>query len=207
MLTKIQLEDTLNESAATINALTGQQGAERIVQESLATLLGNESELEVPLQQIGARQISDSDSGRLDLLYNNHGIELKVIQMPRIKNTASNALYDIGQISGDYWRLQNADNLASGELVILLTGILVQAYDRPVELLREFHNRMFVDFNTSMLYGELFEESVRVSRSRQISAIYQMGFDKPYSNALGKKLVLHDKHDNLALLSIPVSKS
>ena len=204
MLTKIQLKDTLKKSAVKINALTGQKGAEPIVQECLAKLLGKESKLEVPLEQISAKQAWDSDSGRLDLLFKKHGIELKVIQMPRIKNTASNALYDIGQISSDYWRLQNADNLNSGELVILLIGILVQAYDSPGQLLREFHNRMFVDFYTSMLHGELSEESILISRSRQISSIYQMGFDKPYSNALGKKLVLHD---DLALVSIPVIKS
>jgi len=204
MLTKKQLKDTLKESAGLINALTGQKGVEPIVQKCLAKLLGNESKLEVPLVKIGAKTAWDSDSGRLDLLHNKHGIELKVIQIPRVKTTASNALYDIGQISSDYWRLQNAQELNSGELVILLIGVLIKAYESPGQVLREFHNRMFVDFSTSMFHGELAEESTLTNRSRQIGSIYQMGFDKPYSNPLGKKLVLHD---GLGLVSIPVIKS
>ena len=68
-----------------------------------------------------------------------------MVRVPRIGAVPSNALYDIGQISSDYWRIQNAKLLNGGELCILIYGALIAELCKPSEVLREFQNRMFVD--------------------------------------------------------------
>lgn len=203
MLDKRILQSVLEDSADKLRALNGNLGMEAIIQSTLCSCLGPESRTEVPLTEIGATQVWGDDKGRLDVLHSNHGIEIKVIQLPRSGNTPSTALYDIGQLSGDYWRLQNATELEDRELLLLLSGPIISALKSPRELLREFHNRMFVDFQTSILYGELVTESSETQRARQIGSIYQMGFHLPFNDPLGKIIVILD---NYALCTIPVIK-
>ena len=67
-----------------------------------------------------------------------------MVRLPRLNATASNSLYDIGQLSSDYWRLKYAKKLSGGELVVLLYGSLIDELRRPISILREFHNRMYI---------------------------------------------------------------
>ncbi|MDK9718533.1 MAG: hypothetical protein OEL57_11605 [Trichlorobacter sp.] len=157
---------------------------------------------EVKLADIGACQICGDDDGRLDILYNNYGIELKVVKFPRPNAVISKALYDIGQLSSDYWRIKHAKKLEGGELCILLAGCLVAELANPTAILREFHNRMFVDYMTSKSFGELKTQHTK-KRENQIRAIEDMGFHEPYNFKKGKKIVF-DK--DLALVIIPVVK-
>tara|TARA_R110001592_G_scaffold319322_1_gene596896 strand:- start:5811 stop:6458 length:648 start_codon:yes stop_codon:yes gene_type:complete len=199
MLKVEELSNTLERCANNINNKASKR-VEHIVQEALMTSLGGKASKEVPLKEIGAEQAWGGVNGRLDVLHEGHGIEIKVVQFPRIKAVASNALYDIGQISSDYWRLRSATGLKSSELVILLQGPLVGFFTKEIQVLREFHNRMFVDFETSTQFGELSKQ-VNAFRECQKAAIIEMGFDKPFNRANGKKIVTHK---GLALLSIPV---
>ena len=200
MLNKKKLQATLSNCSDSIRALESARGAESLVQESLLKILGESSKKEIPLEIVGAEQAWGGFRGRLDVLNKNHGIEVKVIQFPRLASVASNALYDIGQISSDYWRLKHAKNLDSGELVILLMGDLIDAFTKPSEILREFHNRMFVDYETALNFGELKKPREK-HRNRQIKAIAEMGFNRPYAQPNGRKVV---KINGLALVSIPV---
>jgi hypothetical protein len=182
-------------------------GFEDVVQEHLTAFIGNPARREVPLLEIEATQAWGDEKGCLDILYGNYGIELKVVRVPRIGAVPSNALYDIGQLSSDYWRIQNAKQLKGGELCVLLYGCLVTELNKPSAILREFHNRMFLDYYTSLKYGELKTQSKSEQRIRQIGAIKEMGFDKPYctySCKAGKKSVVNDE---FALIIIPVKFS
>jgi hypothetical protein len=93
---------------------------------------------EVPLGELGARQAWEDGTGRVDVVIGTHGIELKVLAFPRVGATPSNALYDVGQLASDYWRLQNAKKLQSGELLLLLHGPLVPALASGTAIYREF---------------------------------------------------------------------
>ena len=71
---------------------------------------------------------------------------------------------------------------------------------KPAAILREFHNRMFVDFSTSSKYGEIKNE-INDKRKKQISVINEMGFDVPYHERLGKKIIVDDE---FAIIIVPV---
>lgn len=73
---------------------------------------------------------------------------------------------------------------------------------------REFHNRMYVDYTTSCLFGELHPDHVangaawkQGMRPLQHRAIKKMGFHKPCSDAQQYTVVTDA---DLALISIPV---
>jgi len=148
---------------------------------------------------------------RFDIVCNDHAIELKVTRLPRLKaQSPMGCLYDLGQIANDYLKIQSAKDLESGELVILVYGPLVTDLGRG-SIYREFHNRMYVDYTTACLFGELHpdhvaqeEEWKRRMRPMQHRAIKRMGFHKPCENA--KKCTVI-KDGDLALISIPVSIS
>lgn len=204
MLSLEQLKNTLEAcSSEILNILSSGQskGIEKSVQLALLNVLGEEARSEIPLQDIGTEQVWAGTQGRLDVLIGTHGFELKVIRLPRLDAVPSKALYDIGQLSGDYWRIKNAKKLTSGELVVLLHGSLVNDLEKPTAILREFHNRMFVDYKTSLKFGELAEEKNNPNRVRQIDAIRSMGFDKPYCDKGNRKIVTFN---GLALVSITV---
>jgi len=171
-----------------LRANQGARGLERIVRDALAQrLIGCETERK--LDSVGARQLWNSSEGRIDIVHGDHGIEAKVVRLPRHKATASNSLYDVGQLSSDYWRLANAGGLVSAELVVLLYGPLVEDLPGPAAIYREFHNRMYVDYMTSRKYAELDisalpsltadDRQKTGERRRQIRAIKQMGFSEP----------------------------
>jgi len=197
-------ENVLSKAKEELRSLRSPNGFETVIQKHLTTAIGPPAMREVPLSQIGATQAWGSEKGRLDILYQNYGIELKVVRLPRIGAVPSNALYDIGQLSSDYWRIQNAKQLKGGELCILLYGCLVKELKKPSAILREFHNRMFIDFYTSLKYGELKTQSESELRIKQIGAIKKMGFDAPYFDKAFKKSVVNDE---FALIIIPVNFS
>lgn len=175
------------------------QGMERIIQIAIARQIP-EARLEVPLKEVGIKQAWGEENGRVDIVTGMHGIELKVVRMPRLRATPSTALYDIGQLSSDYWRLSAAKRLMSGELIVLLYGALVRELRSKNAIYREFHNRMYVDYITSVSFGELKSQSSELRRKRQVAAIKAMGFDKPCAHRQHKVFT----SDEFAMVSIDV---
>ena len=196
-------EVALSNAKKELRSLKSQNGLEPIIQKHLTATIGNLAKREVPLSKIGACQVWGDKKGQIDILYRDYGIELKVVRIPRIgaKAVPSNALYDIGQLSSDYWRIKNARQLSGGELCILLCGCLVPELSKPTAIIREFHNRMFVDFTTSLQYGELQYQRKTEQRKKQIAVIKEIGFHEPYFEKAGKKIVVDDE---FALIIIPV---
>jgi len=185
-----------------LNACKNPRGMEPIIQRAIARLL-NGSRTEVPLREVGAIGVDDRVLGRLDIVHENHGIELKVVRMPRLESTPSKALYDIGQLTADYWRLSTATKLTSGELLILVYGSLVTELKSGTAICRELHNRLFVDFQTSTHYSELYEQKTQKHRKRQINCAKIMGVDRP-CNRPAWKVQVDGKY---ALVSVPVIRS
>ncbi len=175
------------------------RGMEGIIQEALAERLPG-AEREVKLSAIGGSQLSGSPVGLVDIVQHGHGIELKVVRLPRLGGTPSTALYDIGQLSSDYWRLSQSEKLESAELVILLYGPLLKEFKSESAIYREFHNRMYVDYMTSLEFGELKTQKHETNRKRQISVIKKMGLTRPCS----RKLHPTFREGAFALVSIKV---
>ena len=197
----------LSNSKNALRNLNSPNGFEAEIQKHLAAAIGDLARTEVPLSEIGACQVWGDNNGRLDILHSDYGIELKVVRIPRIGAVPSKALYDIGQLSSDYWRIKNAHKLKGGELCILLYGCLVSELSElsnDTAILREFHNRLFVDFSTSLQYGELKHQSKSEQRKKQIAVIKEMGFHAPYNEKMGKKIVVDEE---FALIIVPVEFS
>lgn len=140
---------------------------------------------ERPLEKIGGHQVvGDRSRGRVDIVVednnsNFHAIELKIVQLPREKNlNPKQSLYDIGQITSDFARLSEANELSSYDCVIVMHGGYLNVYRTPDSVYREFHNRMFVDVETSKLAGEFKTE--RKKRKKQLEAVKTLGFDHPF---------------------------
>lgn len=145
---------------------------------------------EVPLKDIGATRVWDrrpaspSNRTKVDIYIPSkaYAAEIKVVQLPRLKRTAVNdALWDLGQVTADYWTLSTASQLEAAHCVILLHGALVgNGFSRPfVE--RTFHNQMYLDFQMSTLWGQLKREGREVRRRKQISVVQHLGWDHPYA--------------------------
>lgn len=181
---------------------------ERIIQTALHRQISN-SNREVMLTSMGGKQVWNTNNGLIDIVAKNHGIELKVVRLPRLGATPSNSLYDVGQLSSDYWRLANASGLASGELVVLLYGPLVRDLPSENSIYREFHNRMYVDYMTSLTYSELSPKwlsahpELKPQRERQVKSIKKMGFHNPFYKG---KHHLTVRVGKFALVSIQVAR-
>lgn len=202
MIKSSAYEEALSKTKNDIRKMNSPKGFESVIQKHLVDAIGTFAKTEVSLKRIGACQACGSENGRLDIRLGDYGIELKVVRIPRFGAVASNALYDIGQLSSDYWRIKNAQKLRGGELCILLYGCLIAELSNPTAILREFHNRMFIDFSTSMHFGELLkEQKTSDQRQKQIDAIKEMGFHAPYNEKMGKKIVVDEE---FALIVIPV---
>lgn len=214
---KEALKNSINELEAICNK-GEMRGLEAIIHKNLCSSFENEYECEKEksLKYLGGNNIWKNDRiAKVDIAIkidqsNFHAIELKVVRMPNKKHASTNqCLYEIGQISSDYWRLKNAIKVKSGELGILLCGPLVKDLKTPIPILREFHNRMFLDYITSSTWGELKNELLSSSpmckqRKYQIECIEEMGFTKPFIEKPTDWMII--AKDAYAYVSIPVKK-
>lgn len=178
------------------------RGMEGIIQKEIERVLPGFKH-EHSLEKIGATRVDNGTRGRLDVLWGGHAIEIKVVRMPRLGANPNRALYDIGQISADHWRLSNARKITSAEIIVLLYGPLVEDLRAPIAVYREFHNRMFVDYQNSMEYGELKREKGEMGRRRQLKSIREMGFDRPCGTKKASAAVVVGE---FALVSIMVGR-
>lgn len=185
------------------------RGVEEIIRDKFFDALQvpeERKQKEVPLELVNSAQLWGGSHGRIDIIVERHGIELKVVRLPRQKSGASQSLYDLGQLSSDYARLDRAKKLKSGELLILLYGPLVKDISGNVTLIREFHNRLFVDFCTSLKFGELKKPYDKKWRKEQIKYIKKMHLDQPFnSKSTSMKIYRTESDSSLALVSIPIS--
>lgn len=196
------------EELAALFATSRPGGAETIIGDALFGLLpvGDADKRQgVPLESVDSSQLGGGEGGRIDIVAAGHGIEFKTVRLPRLEASVAQALYDLGPLSLDYARLENAGKLTSGELLILLHGPLAADLAGNVSLLREFHNRLFVDFRTSRKFGQLKKPHDRKWREQQIEVIKSMGLDQPFlKDATKMKLYRLEFDSPLALVSIPV---
>ncbi|MCY4231589.1 MAG: hypothetical protein OXF26_12105 [Alphaproteobacteria bacterium] len=188
------------------------RGMEKVYQEALVEVLEKNRRKvrrEVLLDKICGQVVDDRSRGYVDIVVedknsNVHGIEIKLVQLPRedkYKLGPSQSLYDIGQITGDFLRLEGARRLTSFDCVIVLHGALLSVYGTSRSLLREFHNRMFVDFETSKIAGELKTQKNLPLRMEQERLIKQLGLDQPFTPST--KSMHAQTVKNLGLITIP----
>lgn len=200
--------EALKKCAPELEIHVGAKGLEGIIHKALLAQLDDPSKRkEVRLSSVGGRLARSEGDGRVDIVCAEHGIELKAVRLPRLKVSTFYSLYDLGQLSSDYWRLRGATGLRSGELIVLLYGPLVADLPNEAAVYREFHNRMYIDFATSRMFGELSpawlaKEPIQTQllRKRQTQAIKQIGFHKPCETAARRTV----REGNFALVSIDV---
>jgi hypothetical protein len=196
MLSKYTYTKALNNSVDELDRIYNRdqmRGLEDIIHKNLSHILTENGYAiinEMKLTELGGKNFwQDDGQPRVDIVIENngyYGIELKVIRMPsKYHESNSQRLWDIGQISSDYWRIKNAKKIKSGELGILLCGPLVKDLESPLYIAREFHNRMFLDFMISKAWGELTNKTMKkngmlVQRKAQIEVMKEMGFDVPF---------------------------
>lgn len=186
-----------------LDQVDGARGMEQVIQRSILNQLPVARQ-EVPLHEVGAIRFDGENTGWMDIVAGEapgqHGIELKVVRLPRLRAVPSNALYDVGQLTADYWRISNATELHSGELLILLYGPMVPDLQSGAAICRELHNRLYVDFQTSLQFAELREQRGLDGRVRQMAVAEVMGVDRPCERSTWTSYV----NGNYALVSIPV---
>ena len=192
------------------------QGMERVYRDTLIEVLKenqNFSEVrrEVPLENIGGEALAGVGAGYVDIVVkdnnsNVHGIELKIVQLPRERHLAPmQCLFDIGQITWDFLRLKGAKKLTSFDCVIVLHGGFLSVRRTRHTLLREFHNRMFVDFKTSLTAGELKVQKDDPVRKKQVQLIKQLGLDQPFTEKTDSMLARTGKRLGLIRIHGPLS--
>lgn len=88
----------------------------------------------------------------LDFVINcDHVFELKVVRMPqKISTSSKGSLYDVGQIITDIDRAYQA-NVKSINALVLLYGPLVEDLASSNSIIREFHDRCYLDISKSVL--------------------------------------------------------
>lgn len=172
-----------------LEAKDGKAGTEHIIRDAMFEQLVQidpAARREVRLSDLGGRAPGVEKDGRVDIVVGDHGVELKVMRMPRLGSSPNQALYDLGQLANDALKLRSAKKIRSGELVLLLRGPLVEDLGGTGTLYRELHNRLFVDFAASKAYGELRADRIareparkQEMRKAQLRAIRGLGFDAP----------------------------
>ena len=131
------------------------------------------------------RPIPIERDGRIDALlrYGDFrlGVEFKVCVLPRQRDLSpKRVLYDIGQISLDHGCLKHYSINSAYCIVILYGRLFEMSGTTRQRVVRHFHNAMFVDYHTSMEFGELSSECSDRERRFQIQSIKEIGFDHPF---------------------------
>ena len=193
------------------------RGLEAIMQDSLCSELvdyGYRFSEQALLEAYGGRNLwENSGRPRVDILIDTgklHAIELKVIQLPEYKHSSpKQRLWNLGQITSDYWRIKSAKNINTGELGILVVGELVGVAKTPKRVLAEFHNAMYLDFVVSSSWGELRDEldpksGLYRQRKMQFRALKEMGFSQPFS--ITPEYWLSIVTEDQAYIRIPIKK-
>ncbi|MBF0412595.1 MAG: hypothetical protein HQK70_07785 [Desulfamplus sp.] len=111
---KNALENSINELEAIYNK-GKMRGLEAIIHKNICSSFGNKYKCEKQKSLVGLEGNNIWENAgitKVDIAIkidksNFHAIELKVVRMPNKKHASTNqCLYDIGQISSDYWRLK-----------------------------------------------------------------------------------------------------
>lgn len=216
MLTYDSLSHALESAVHELNEFRSKgvaKGMGDVIQRALHEELGPESLREAKLSLYGGvPAIASSKDGWIDLVYPGdklmRAVELKVVRMPRAKTGVRSALYDLGQMTLDYARIQRAKKLEGGNLVALLYGPIVEALSEK-ELARAFHNQMFIDYETSRRFADLrvdeiaeLDEPGRKQRQAQIRVIRRLAWNRPFLAKESDAIVA--KFAGYALISIPI---
>jgi hypothetical protein len=156
------------------------------------------------LRDIGSRQplYSERYNGTIDAYQSETraGWEYKVVRMPRDHH---DAMYDLGQLAGDYFRLRVARKLKSRFLVVLLYGPLVEDSQGNPTLYRHFHNQMFVEREICLTTKNKKRFKFQKNDEKD-SDLRRLGFHRPYSKK--PKGVLVVRHKKLAVVVITIVK-
>lgn len=125
------------------------QGFEKLFANSFTSTLDPASfRTEVSLSELGGVQrMRASSRGAIDcVLHPATGLEFKAVRMPRKASSGQKgALYDVGQLTADFMRLEDCKKLAGGWVIAFVYGPTVIDCRSDGELYRAFHNQMFVD--------------------------------------------------------------
>lgn len=160
----------------------GYGGIERIFERSILDQLGITIYKQRTCEDIGSfNYMRRSDRGFVDLVLPLTGepvsaFEFKAVRMPRIK---ADCCFDISQISSDYLRLANATKISRGWIIAFVYGPLVDDATSTGDLLRRFHNQMFIEFTLSVATGKLGDDW----GSEQIVACEKLGWASPMVGA------------------------
>lgn len=102
-------------------------------------------------------------------------IELKAVKISGRKFLpASKALYDVGQLLSDAIDLRAAKKVRVAYLVILFV-----ADETILDLKQQAHNKLFLDVQASLHFGQLKREKSSLRRLQR-TAIERLHLDKPY---------------------------
>src|SRR5690554_2956865 len=139
-LYRLALDNCLEE----LDQVGGARGMERVIQRSILSKLPVARQ-EVPLHDVGAIRFDGEDTGRMDIVVGRnpgqHGVEIKVVRLPRLRAVPANAWDDVGQLTTDYYRISNATELRSGELLILLYGRMLLDCQNKTAISQEHQHR------------------------------------------------------------------
>ena len=191
------------------------RGMEAVYGNTLMQVLRENPKFEIkpeePIKKFGGQAVGGRSRGRVDIVIedknsNVHAIEIKIVQLPREKNLGPRqCLYDIGQITRDFVKLNEAKEVISFDCIIVLHGAFVSERSTSKALLREFHNRMFVDFKTSEVAGELKAEQKDPFRKKQKRLIKQLGLDQPFTQSTDSVRALTSERLGLITIHGPLS--
>lgn len=124
--------------------------------------------------------MKESERGFVDLVLPQEGVpvsafEFKAVRMPRKKDCC----FDVSQLASDYLRLANAAKVEWGWVVAFVYGPMVDDATSASDLVRRFHNQMFVDYTLSVATGDFGDDW----GSKQIVACKNLGWDSPMDRA------------------------
>ncbi|MES0094596.1 hypothetical protein [Mesorhizobium sp. M0030] len=144
--------------------------------------------------------------GKIDcvLKFQGHliGFEHKVVRMPRVKNV----LYDIWQIEADHYRMEWASKLSGGYCTVVLYGPLVRDAGSPETVYKHFLNAMFVDYSTSIKWGQLGDTKRGLKHMDplkwMLGSTKRLGFDLPYGADRPLDFCVRTKDRTLALVGL-----
>lgn len=135
------------------------------------------------------------------------GVEFKVMEFPRLKNTSPwVTLYDVGQLAWDYASLKIYD-LESAYCIVVLHGALTSMPGATHKgIARMFHNAMYVDFQASKHWGEFKYKTLNGQQKRQMKTMEDAGFDRPYfsGNVNRNSFCRHYRQHDLAVVGVSI---
>lgn len=157
----VQFRSAISDQIETQEIVGRYGGIENKFEAAFKAQVGAKGKKQPKCEEIGTKNyFPGRHDGSVDLVLSRKNriltaFEFKAVRMPRKK---ANCFFDVGQLTADYLRMANATAPEHAWVIAFVYGPLVDDASSDGDLLRRFHNQMYVDTMSAIADGHFDDD-------------------------------------------------